>query len=139
MKLALFESFTGDKGAMMFSRIVYVAKVYKGSISIAYSQNDIMQHVVDGFRVGRVSGVCRSVGHVVKKELRLVDDECARLEEFRLLRNKLMSCLTNVEILLRMTEITTMPKLVDLKEMTEVIEIIDLLVKKLGAGTEPKS
>jgi hypothetical protein len=134
MRLAMFAS--DGKGEMRFVQIVYVAKVYKGFVSITYSPN--APTVVTGFEIDKDSNVCRlnnsnsRLGFRSTEELRPVDEACERLEEFRSLRDKLISRASNVEFALKRTDIETLSNLVGPKELSYFLEIADALVKKLG-------
>lgn len=128
MKLAMFAPDT--RGAMRFIRIVYVAKVYKGFVSISYSQGVMISE--SGFEIIKGSDVCRTTQYPTKKELRPIDEACERLEELRSLRDKLISRASNVEFALKRTDIETLSNLVGPKELSYFLEIADALVKKLG-------
>ena len=134
MRLALFTS--GGKGEMRFVQIVYVAKVYKGSVSITYSPNAAT--VVTGYEIVKNSNVCRlnnsnsRVGLRSTEELRPVDEACERLEENRILRDNLIRSACRLEAIAKATNVETLSNLVGPKELSYFLEIADALVKKLG-------
>ena len=140
MRVALFV--LDETGDMRFERIVYVAKVYKGFVSITYSPNAAT--VVTGFEIVKDSNVCRLNNSNSRfqfrspEELRPIDEACERLEEFRSLRDKLISRASNVEFALKRTDIETLSNLVGPKELSYFLEIADALVRKLGDRYEAK-
>ena len=127
-KVALF---TPDaNGEMRYVGVVYIAKVYRGFVSISHSQDGYICN--SGFEIVRGSHVCRKVIAGLKQELRPIDEACERLEELRSLRDKLISRASNVEFALKRTDIETLSNLVGPKELSYFLEIADALVKKLG-------
>ena len=134
-KVALFAA--DEKGVMHFSRIVYVAKVRRGFVSIAYSQGG--QIIESRFEIIGGSNICRLAEYSLRKELRPIDEACERLEELRSLRDKLISRASNVEFALKRTDIETLSDLVGPAELNYFLEIADSLIEKLGGVTKSMS
>jgi hypothetical protein len=127
-KVALF---TPDaNGEMRYVGVVYIAKVYRGFVSISHSQDGYICN--SGFEIVRGSHVCRKVIAGLKQELRPVDEACERLEENRILRDNLIRSAVRLEAIAKATNIETLSDLVGPKELSYFLEIADALVKKLG-------